>query len=72
MLIKGQLGKDDLAGPVGIVKIVDESYESSKEYGFMSVLITMINLTMLLSANLAVMNILPIPGLDGGRLLFLI
>ena len=72
MLVKGQLGKDDLAGPVGIVKIVDESYESSKEYGFMSVLITMINLTMLLSANLAVMNVLPIPGLDGGRLLFLI
>lgn len=72
MLIGGQLGKDDLAGPVGIVKIVDESYEASKDYGFLSVLLVMINLTMLLSANLAVMNILPIPGLDGGRLLFLI
>lgn len=72
MLAGGRLGKDDLAGPVGIVKIVDESYESSKSYGFFSVLMTMINLTMLLSANLAVMNILPIPGLDGGRLLFLI
>lgn len=72
MLVGGQLGKDDLAGPVGIVKIVDESYEASRPYGFESVLLTMINLTMLLSANLAVMNVLPIPGLDGGRLLFLI
>jgi regulator of sigma E protease len=32
----------------------------------------MLNLTMLLSANLAIMNLLPIPALDGGRLLFVL
>lgn len=71
MMFTGQVGKDDLAGPVGIVKVVDETYDVSKKFGFFSVLMSMINITLLLSANLAVMNLLPIPGLDGGRLLFL-
>lgn len=72
MMFTGQVGKDDLAGPVGIVKVVDETYDEAKTYGFMSVLLSMMNITLLLSANLSVMNLLPIPGLDGGRLLFCI
>lgn len=72
MLFTGQTGKDDLAGPVGMVKIVDETYDEAKEYGVGSVVLSMINIMMLLSANLAVMNLLPIPGLDGGRLIFLL
>lgn len=70
MLFTGQVGKDELAGPVGIVQVVDDTYQESRAYGFLSVLLSMINITMLLSANLAVMNLIPIPGLDGGRLLF--
>lgn len=72
MLFTGQVGKDDLAGPVGIVKVVDETYTVAKEYGVLNTVLSMVNIMMLLSANLAVMNLLPIPGLDGGRLLFLI
>lgn len=72
MMFTGQVGKDELAGPVGIVQVVDDTYQESREYGFLSVVLSMINITMLLSANLAVMNLLPIPGLDGGRLLFII
>lgn len=72
MMFTGQVGPDDLAGPVGMVQVVDETYSTAKSYGFLSVILSMINLTMLLSANLAVMNLLPIPGLDGGRLLFCI
>ncbi len=72
MLFGGRLGKDDLAGPVGMVQLVDENVDYYKQYGVLPVVMSMINLCMLLSANLAVMNIIPIPGLDGGRLLLLI
>lgn len=72
MLVTGQLGKDDVAGPVGMVTVIDDTYDEAKDYGAMSVILTMANLIIILSANLGVMNLLPIPALDGGRLLFLI
>lgn len=72
MLVTGRLGKDDVAGPVGMVSMIDETYDSAMEYGVVSMLLTMMNLVIILSANLGVMNLLPIPALDGGRLLFLI
>ena len=61
-----QLNADfsDVAGPIGIVSVVGEA----AEIGFTS----LIFLTALISINLAIINILPIPALDGGRLLFLI
>ncbi len=72
MMITGNVSKDDISGPVGIVTVVDDSYQASKEYGGLSVFLTMSNLVVILSANLGVMNLLPIPALDGGRFLFLI
>ena len=72
MLFTGELGINDFSGPVGIVDAIDTVYEGSKEDGTKYVFINMLNFTILLSANLGVMNLLPIPGLDGGRLLFLI
>lgn len=72
MLVQGKLSKDDLSGPVGIAKTIDETIEVTKPYGLPVVVLTMINFAVLLSANLGVMNLLPIPALDGGRLLFLI
>ena len=72
MLVTGVIGKDALSGPVGMVKIVDDTYEETKEYGVGSVVLNMLYLTLLLSANLAVMNLLPIPGLDGGRIIFVL
>lgn len=71
MLIKGQLDKDDVSGPVGMVKIVDETYEETKAYGLGAVTLTMMDLAILLSVNLGLMNLLPLPALDGGRLIFL-
>lgn len=71
LLIKGRMNKDDLSGPVGMVKIVDDTYEEVKPYGLSSVILTMMSLAILLSVNLGVMNLLPIPGLDGGRLIFM-
>lgn len=71
-LILGKLSADNLAGPVGIAQVVDENYEVAKEYGVSSVILTMMNIAMLLSVNLGIINLLPLPALDGGRLVFLL
>ncbi len=63
-LIIGKLSLSNLSGPVGIFSIVDASAKA----GFINV----IYLTGYLSLNVGFMNLLPIPALDGGRLLFLI
>ena len=72
MLVTGQIGIDQLSGPVGIVDVVDSTYKESMDYGMSAVLANMINIAILLSANLGVMNLLPLPALDGGRLVFLV
>ena len=71
MLIMRQVGIDQMSGPVGIVGVVDETYQASSQYGVLTVIASMLNIAILLSANLGVMNLLPIPALDGGRLVFL-
>lgn len=72
MLVQGKVTKDDVAGPIGIAMVVDETIEVSKSYGMLTVIINMMNIAILLSVNLGVLNLLPIPALDGGRLVFLI
>lgn len=71
MLFTGKVDKDDVAGPVGIVKIVGDSYEQTKPYGFYYVFLQISYLVILFSVNLGVVNLLPFPALDGGRLVFL-
>lgn len=70
MLVTGQLSRNDVSGPVGLVKVVDEVYDAAKAYGAIEVLLNMINIALLLSVNLGIMNLLPLPALDGGRLVF--
>lgn len=72
MLVQGQVTKDDVSGPIGIAQIVGNTYEVTKTYGVFTVIFTMINFIIVLSINLAILNLLPIPALDGGRLVFLI
>lgn len=72
MLFQGKVKSDDVSGPVGIVSAIGTTYQESKSSGAFYVWLTMLNITILLSANLGVMNLLPIPALDGGRLIFLI
>lgn len=71
-LVQGKLGADDVAGPVGMAQIVDEVREASEPGGPLMVFMNMVNLAMLLSVSLGVMNLLPLPALDGGRLVFLL
>lgn len=71
MLVQGRLSAKELSGPVGIAVTIDQTIEGAKPYGLPTVVLTMINFAVLLSVNLGVMNLLPLPALDGGRLLFL-
>lgn len=73
MLVTGGYSVNELSGPVGIVKNMGDVYdEAVTTGGYYSALINMMNWIVLLSANLGVMNLLPLPALDGGRLVFLI
>ena len=67
----GEVSLNDLSGPVGIVTTIDDTVDQVIPYGRTVVILTLINFCILLSANLGVMNLLPIPALDGGRLVFL-
>ena len=72
MLISGKVGVKDLSGPVGIVSAVDDVYQEAAPAGMAVVILNLLNIGVLLTANLGVMNLLPLPALDGGRLVFLI
>ena len=54
----------EVSGPVGIAKVVGDSFRMGINY--------LINVTAMISLSLAVLNILPIPALDGGRILFVL
>ena len=71
MLLQGQATKDDVSGPIGIAQFVGDTYDEVKDYGISSVVFTMMNIIILLSVNLGIMNLLPLPALDGGRLVFM-
>ena len=72
MLVKGNVSLDDMSGPVGVVDAIGDTYEESKSEGTLYIWLNLLNIAILLTANLGVMNLLPIPALDGGRLVFLI
>ena len=71
-LISGKGSLDMLSGPVGIVEVIGTTYDASVSSGFLTTLTNMLSIMILLSANLGVINLLPIPALDGGKFLLLI
>lgn len=71
MLLSGQVGINQMSGPVGIVSVVDNAYQQAKPAGMQVVWLNILNIGILLTANLGVMNLIPFPALDGGRLIFL-
>ncbi len=68
--VTGKNRLDDLSGPVGVVDAIGDAAESGET--FKESLASLLSLTILITVNLGIMNLLPIPGLDGGRILFLI
>jgi len=69
-LIKGFVEVDDMSGPVGIVSVIAETGKSAETTGVAALNISY--LAAFIAVNLAVMNLLPIPALDGGRVFFLV
>lgn len=69
-LVSGLVPVDEMSGPVGIVSYIAETGSSAESSSVAALSIT--NLAALIALNLAVMNMLPIPALDGGRVFFLI
>lgn len=63
-LVSGNVGIDQLSGPVGVTEVLADTAQAS----FSSFLM----LVAFISINLGVMNLLPLPALDGGRLLFIV
>lgn len=62
-LIRGRFGLDAVSGPIGMTELVGDALANGWE--------SVLYLWVLLSVNLGVMNLLPLPALDGGRLMFL-
>lgn len=81
-LVTGQLSLALLMGPIGLVSMMAGNYnvvveaaqaaEVSSAITALSIALTMLNFGAIISANLGVMNLLPLPALDGGRIFFLI
>ncbi|MDO4270108.1 MAG: RIP metalloprotease RseP [Eubacteriales bacterium] len=63
-LVTGKVGVDQLSGPVGVAEVMADTAKYSMASFF--------NLVAFISINLGVMNLLPLPALDGGRLVFLL
>ncbi len=78
MIFQGKVKSKDVMGPVGVGGVINDMIEEvkdeseTKKEAVINVLLNLLNWCVLLSVNLGIMNLLPIPALDGGRLLFLI
>lgn len=78
LIFTGGVSGDDVMGPVGVGGVMNDVIETVKEESdstgeaVINIILNMLNWCILLSVNLGIMNLLPIPALDGGRLLFLL
>ena len=70
MLIRGEAGLSDMSGPVGIVHEMGAIANASETAG--TAVLNLLTIGGFLAINLAVMNLLPIPALDGGRIVALL
>lgn len=72
MMVQGKAKTEEISGPIGIAVLVGDVAEQARPYGVWVMIVNLLNLAMLLSVNLGVLNLLPLPALDGGRLVFLL
>ena len=72
-LISGAVGLDDMSGVIGIVAVAGQMGEQGAQAaGLAGAFLNLLSFTALIAVNLAVMNLLPIPALDGGQILFVL
>lgn len=72
MILRGKVSRQDVMGPVGTVAVIGGAVQQSSSGGLRLTILVLMNLSLMLSVNLGIMNLLPIPALDGGRLLFIL
>lgn len=72
MILKGKVSRKEVMGPVGTVAVIGSAVEKSSSMGTTVTLLVLLNLSLMLSLNLGIMNLLPVPALDGGRLFFIL
>ena len=70
MLVTGQAGVKDISGPVGIVTVITDVGQNSGSTA--AAVRNIAYLAAMIAVNLAVMNLLPLPALDGGKIFFLV
>lgn len=66
-MITGKAGLDNVSGPVGVAGVVGEAVNSGKDS-----IINVLFIVAMLTVNLGIFNLLPLPALDGGRLFFML
>lgn len=71
-LLTGQFGFNEVAGPIGMTSAITQAAASGLQSSFWDGLSNLIFIMMVITVNLGVVNLLPLPALDGGRLIFLI
>lgn len=71
-LIRGQFGFNEIAGPIGMTSAISQVTAAGLESSFGDAVLNLVYVMMMITVNLGVMNLLPLPALDGGRLIFLI
>jgi len=68
-LVTGRYGLSDLSGPVGTINVIVDATEDATSEGEWD---TLLLIMALITINIGVFNLLPLPALDGGRLFFML
>lgn len=71
-ILTGRFGLNDMAGPVGTAQVITQAASEGLKSGFGDAVGNIMTIIVLITVNLGVVNLLPIPALDGGRFLFLL
>lgn len=71
-LLTGRFGLNEVAGPVGTAQAISQAAGAGLSQGFGQALMNIVYMMTMITVNLGIINLLPLPALDGGRLLFLI
>ena len=70
--VSGKFGFNDVAGPIGAVSAINEAASAGLTQSFLAGLNNILYMIMVLTVNLGVVNLMPFPALDGGKVLFLL
>ncbi len=71
-IFTGRFGLNEIAGPVGTAQVISQAAGEGLKQGFGAAVKNILMMMILITVNLGIVNLLPLPALDGGRLLFLI